>query len=105
MSPLLVVALIVILVGIAAFFVYKFALTSTSEQDGAAAGSDVSATVPAPPTAGSSAATPITLVAAVAIDSLPALDIMAPVGEIESVEPEGKAVKAGDIVAMMAGRK
>ncbi len=104
LSPVLVVALIAVVVAAAAFLVWRFALGASEEEQGTGAGSEMSGATPGAMPAGPGA-TPMTMVSTVAVESLPPQDVMAPAGELASIEPEGTAVKTGDVVATMGGRQ
>ncbi|MGE0867787.1 MAG: hypothetical protein AB7P03_04435 [Kofleriaceae bacterium] len=92
-NPILVVVLILVIVAIAVFVAMKF---MTGDKEPAADQSQGSAAVTPP--------APKVITATIAMDTAAPLDVMAPVGEIDTIESEGKEVKTGDVVAMLKGR-
>ena len=95
-SPLLISILILVVIGAGAFFVWKFVIN----KEETAQNTPPPKKEPPPPPPPAEATSKIVM------ETPPALDIKAGVaGALESIEPADKDVKAGDVIATLAGAK
>ena len=95
-SPVLVVMLILAIVGAGTFFVWKFVLSDAADPPPKAS-MQPPKPLPPPP--------PVDVMSKLAVEAQPAQAVKSPVaGTIETIESE-KEVKAGDVVAVLAGGK
>ena len=97
-SPVLIAVLILAVVAVGAYLAWKFILNKSD--DVSAEKQPVAPTEPPPPPA------PTEVTSKVAMATPPAVEIKAGVaGQVETVEPADKDVKAGDVIATLTGSK
>ena len=95
-SPLLISILILVVIGAGAFLVWKFVIN----KEETAQNTPPPKKEPAPPPA------PAEVASSIVMETPPALDVKsANAGALESIEPMDKDVKAGDVIATLAGAK